>query len=106
MPYKSVGTFDMETLREIYDDVTPFFKEITDQGKDMRVMEIAPPDEDADPELWHDDYAVSDGAWAEAGTFEDVWCALDAASGFPDEETLAVFDHADATAKLMVRDAE
>lgn len=104
MAYKSVGTFDTEPLYELYDDLSKIFDAVSDTAIDITVVEVGAPDEESQPELWHDDYAVSDGAWTEAGEFEDWWAASDAAKGFPDGTAIAVFDYSDSTAKLMVRD--
>lgn len=101
MAYKSIGTFDANAIEDHVGDPPEFFQAITDAGKDMHVMEVA---EGEDPELWHDDYDPADGAWVEAGEFEDWYAAMDAASGFPEDRAVGVFDHGDAQAKLMVRE--
>lgn len=107
MAYKSVGTFDSETLAEMYDDITVVFEEIATRTSDMTVVEIGMSDDpDAEPELWHDDYDPGDGAWSEAGEFETIHAASDAANGCPEGTAVGVFDYADATAKLMVREAD
>lgn len=106
MGYKSIGQFDTETLYEIYDDLTEFFEKVNEDARDLTVVEVGMPDEpDAEPELWHEDYSLSEGAWVEGGTFEDRYCAADAADAFPDGDAVAVYDYADLTAKLMVRDS-
>lgn len=107
MAYKSVGTFDTETLAEIYDDITIVLEEIAGRNTDMTVVEMGMADDpDAEPELWHNDYDAGDGAWSEAGEFEDIHAASDAAGGCPEGTAIGVFDYADATAKLMVREAD
>lgn len=104
MAYKPIGTFDTDTLYEIYDDVTPFFESISDAAADMAVMEVGLPDDvNGTPELWHDDYDADGGAWVKGGEFEDVWAAADAAEGFPEGTAVSVYDYSEGTAKLMVR---
>lgn len=102
MAYKSIGTFDTDALFKIYDDPTPFFEAMSENAHDIAVMEVGNPDEET-TELWHDDYDEDEGAWIEAGEFEDYVSAQDATRGFPEGEAVGVFDYSDGTAKLMIR---
>lgn len=102
MAYKSIGSFDMDVLHEFYDDPTVVLEEVTNAASDLRVMEVG----HDSTELWHDDYSQSDGAWVEAGEFEHLEGATDAARGFPDGHAVGVYDHGDAKGKLMVRDVD
>lgn len=102
MAYKSIGTFDMGVLREFYDDPTTLFPSVSENAKDIRIMEVGL-DHDS-VELWHEDYAASDGAWVEAGQFDNLANASDATRAFPEDEAIAVYDYTDAQAKLMLRE--